>query len=142
MAQAHLQKKEFIGKLLDMGKHGPLALLTMNMDGEPYYRIKKASFLIGMVGLNELVQYHTGQQLHESKEAIKFGLKVIAYMKKESEEHRREVRHQDAAGADPGGDHRLPVRQARHEVLPAAGGHRRSGATSRPERSTTPTPPT
>jgi ribonucleoside-triphosphate reductase (formate) len=86
VAQAHLQKKEFIGKLLGMGKHGPLALLTMEMDGEPYYRFKKASFLIGMVGLNELVQYHTGQQLHESKEATKFGLKVIAYMKKVSEE--------------------------------------------------------
>jgi len=86
VAQAHLQKKDFIGKLLGMGKHGPLALLTMEMDGEPYYRFKKASFLIGMVGLNELVQYHTGQQLHESKDATKFGLKVIAYMKKVSEE--------------------------------------------------------
>ncbi|HSV42106.1 MAG TPA: anaerobic ribonucleoside-triphosphate reductase, partial [Methanomassiliicoccales archaeon] len=86
VAQAHLQKKEFIGKLLGMGKHGPLALLTMNMDGEPYYRFNKASFLIGMVGLNELVQYHTGQQLHESKDATKFGLKVIANMKKISEE--------------------------------------------------------
>jgi ribonucleoside-triphosphate reductase len=34
-----------------------------------------------MVGLNELIQYHTGQELHESQKAIKFGLKVIAYMK-------------------------------------------------------------
>ena len=51
----------------DMGKHGPLALLTMDLDGEPYYRFNKASFLIGMVGLNELVQYHTGQQMHESQ---------------------------------------------------------------------------
>ena len=33
-----------------------------------------------MVGLNELVQYHTGQELHESEDAIKFGLKVIAHM--------------------------------------------------------------
>ncbi|MBP7087261.1 MAG: anaerobic ribonucleoside-triphosphate reductase [Methanomassiliicoccales archaeon] len=86
VAQAHLQKKEFIGKLLGMGKFGPLALLTMNLDGEPYYRFNKASFLIGMVGLNELVQYHTGQQMHESKEATKFGLKVISVMKKHSEE--------------------------------------------------------
>lgn len=86
VAQAHMQKREFIGKLLAMGKHSPLALLTMDMDGEPYYRFKKASFLIGMVGLNELVQYHTGQQMHESKEAVKFGLKVIANMKKDAEE--------------------------------------------------------
>ncbi|OPX62409.1 MAG: anaerobic ribonucleoside triphosphate reductase [Methanomassiliicoccales archaeon PtaB.Bin134] len=85
VAQAHLQKREFIGKLLGMGKYGPLALLTMNLDGEPYYRFNKASFLIGMVGLNELVQYHTGQQMHESKEATKFGLKVISVMKKHAE---------------------------------------------------------
>ncbi|MFA5313254.1 MAG: anaerobic ribonucleoside-triphosphate reductase [Methanomassiliicoccales archaeon] len=86
VARSHMQKREFIGKLLGMGKHGPLALLTMDIDGEPYYRFKKASFLIGMVGLNELVQYHTGQQIHESKDAMKFGLKVIATMKKDAEE--------------------------------------------------------
>jgi ribonucleoside-triphosphate reductase (formate) len=85
VAQAHVQKKEFITKLLAMGKNGPLALLTMELDGEPYYRLQKASFLIGMVGLNEMVQYHTGKQMHESKDATKFGLKVIAEMKKESE---------------------------------------------------------
>ncbi len=85
VAQAHIQKKEFIGKLLAMGKGGPLSLLTMELDGEPYYRLNKASFLIGMVGLNELVAYHTGHQMHESKDSLKFGLKVIAEMKKESE---------------------------------------------------------
>ncbi|MCG7840774.1 MAG: anaerobic ribonucleoside-triphosphate reductase [Methanomassiliicoccales archaeon] len=82
VAQAHLQKREFIGKLLAMGKYGPLALLTMNLDGEQYYRFNKASFLIGMVGLNELVQYHTGEQMHETKNATMFGLKVISVMKK------------------------------------------------------------
>ena len=85
VAQAHIQKKDFISKLLAMGKAGPLSLLTMELDGEPYYRLNKASFLIGMVGLNELVAYHTGHQMHESKDSLKFGLKVIAEMKKESE---------------------------------------------------------
>ncbi|MDW5563712.1 MAG: anaerobic ribonucleoside-triphosphate reductase [Methanomassiliicoccus sp.] len=85
VAQAHIQKREFITQLFNMGKNGPLSLLTMNMDGESYYRIKKSSFLVGMVGLNELVQYHTGQQMHESKEALKFGLKVISHMKTEAE---------------------------------------------------------
>jgi len=85
VAQAHVQKREFITQLFNMGKNGPLSLLTMNMDGETYYRINKSSFLVGMVGLNELVQYHTGQQLHESKEAMMFGLKVISYMKTEAE---------------------------------------------------------
>lgn len=85
VAQAHIQKREFITQLFNMGKNGPLSLLTMNMDGEPYYRIDKSSFLVGMVGLNEMVAYHTGKQMHESKEAMMFGLKIISYMKQEAE---------------------------------------------------------
>ena len=80
-ARAHGHKRNFLKKLLDHGTSGPLALLTMDPDGERYLRFDKASFLIGMVGLNEMVEYHTGQQLHESEEAVKFGLKVIAHMK-------------------------------------------------------------
>jgi len=78
---AHLQKRAFILKLLALGETGPLSLLTMNRDGSPYLRMERATYLIGMVGLNELVQYHIGEELHESDRAIKFGLKVIAYMK-------------------------------------------------------------
>ncbi len=79
--QAHLQKKTFLERLLALGVDGPLALLTMNKDGMPYLRLPRATYLIGMVGLNEMVQIHLGKQLHESDEALKFGLKVIAYMK-------------------------------------------------------------
>ena len=79
--EAHLQKRAFILKLLSLGERGPLSLLTMERDGSPYLRLERATYLIGMVGLNELVQYHTGEELHQSDKAIKFGLKVIAYMK-------------------------------------------------------------
>jgi len=79
--KAHLEKKGFIEKLLSLGEKGPLALLAMDRDGSPYLRMHRASFLVGMVGLNELVQIHTGREMHESKEAFKFGLKVIAHMK-------------------------------------------------------------
>ena len=90
-AKAHLEKKMFIEKLLSLGEKGPLALLTMNQDGQSYLRMNRATYLIGMLGLNELVQIHTGQELHESDQALKFGLKVIAHMKllidKFSEKH-------------------------------------------------------
>jgi ribonucleoside-triphosphate reductase len=79
--KAHVEKKAFIEQLLSLGENGPLALLTMNKDGAPYLRMKRATFLIGMVGLNELVKVHTGEELHESKKSLKFGLKVIAHMK-------------------------------------------------------------
>ena len=86
VAKAHLQKKEFITNILNMGKLGPLSLLAMELDGEPYYRMHRASFLLGMLGLNEMVQSHTGEELHESKDAHMFGLKVISMMKKTADE--------------------------------------------------------
>ncbi len=78
---AHKQKREFMARLLSLGENGPLALLTMDRDGESYLRMRRSSHLIGMVGLNEMVQIHTGQELHESRKALKFGLEVIAHMK-------------------------------------------------------------
>jgi len=79
--QAHLEKRAFIEKLLSQGDRGPLGLLCMNRDGQPYLRMHRVSYLIGMVGLNELVKVHLGQELHESDAAFKLGLKIIAHMK-------------------------------------------------------------
>lgn len=78
---AHRQKKVFIEKLLSYGENGPLALLMMDRDGSPYLRLQRATYLLGMVGLNEMIQYHTGDELHQSPAAMKFGLKIIAHMK-------------------------------------------------------------
>ncbi len=83
--RAHLEKRAFIERLLSLGEKGPLALLCMDRDGEPYLRMRRVTHLIGMVGLNEMVKIHTGRELHESKEALKFGLKVIAHLKLLSE---------------------------------------------------------
>ena len=80
-AKAHLQKKSFIERLLSYGDEGPLSLLTMDCDGIPYLRMARASYLVGMVGLNELVRIQKGSQLHENEDARRFGLKVIGRMK-------------------------------------------------------------
>ncbi|MGA1874956.1 MAG: anaerobic ribonucleoside-triphosphate reductase [bacterium] len=81
VAEAHMQKRVFIEKLLALGEGGPLSLLTMNQDGQPYLRLDRASHLIGMVGLNELVKIQHGEEMHESKEAFQLGLKIIAHLK-------------------------------------------------------------
>jgi ribonucleoside-triphosphate reductase len=78
--KAHQQKREFIQALLDHGPTGPLALLAMNLDGQPYLRMHRVTYLVGMAGLNEMIQEHLGQELHDSPEAMRFGLKVIAQM--------------------------------------------------------------
>ncbi len=78
--KAHKEKRSFLEKLLALGEDGPLSLLTMKQDDMPYLRFDLASHLIGMVGLNEMVQIHTGQELHSSTKALKFGLNIISHM--------------------------------------------------------------
>lgn len=80
-AESHMQKRVFIEKLLSLGENGPLALLTMKRDGEPYLRLERASYLIGMVGLNEMIKAFTGKELHESRGSFMLGLKIISHMK-------------------------------------------------------------
>ncbi len=80
VAKAHLQKKAFIKELLDLGQEGPLAMLCAKKDGEPYLRLERLTYLAGILGLNEMVETHLGKQLHESDEALRFGLKVISHM--------------------------------------------------------------
>jgi len=84
-AKAHTQKKDFLEKLLSHGDKGPLSLLTMNRDGLPYLRMGHARYLIGMVGLNELVRIHRGQEMHQSTEALAFGMNIIEHMKAEAD---------------------------------------------------------
>ncbi|MDD5503408.1 MAG: anaerobic ribonucleoside-triphosphate reductase, partial [Candidatus Thermoplasmatota archaeon] len=91
VVKAHKQKKAFIEKLLALGPRSPLSMLVMNRDGQPYLRMWRVTYLVGMLGLNELVQAHMGQQLHESKDALRFGLKVIAYMNQLTKKHSKEA---------------------------------------------------
>ena len=88
---AHEQKKELVEKLLSMGTRGPLALLTMAPDGQGYLRMHRVTYLIGLLGLNELVQSHTGYELHESDVAFRLGLKVIAHLKLACEKWTKDI---------------------------------------------------
>jgi len=83
-ASAHDQKRVFLERLLSYGDQGPLSVLAMNLDGLPYLRMDRASYLLGMVGLSELVQIHTGKPMHLSSESFDLGFKVIEFMEKQA----------------------------------------------------------
>ncbi|MHA1504403.1 MAG: anaerobic ribonucleoside-triphosphate reductase, partial [Candidatus Heimdallarchaeota archaeon] len=55
-------------------------------DGRPYVELEKATYIIGVIGLNECVQYLIDEELHESDKAYKLGLKVIATMNLKAKE--------------------------------------------------------
>ncbi|MDI6731008.1 MAG: anaerobic ribonucleoside-triphosphate reductase [Candidatus Margulisbacteria bacterium] len=85
-ARAHREKRKFIEDLLNEGPDGPLSLLATEREGDCYLRLHRVTHLIGVLGLNELVEFHMGKQLHEAQDALRFGLKVISFLKLKCEE--------------------------------------------------------
>jgi ribonucleoside-triphosphate reductase len=78
--KAHLQKKGFIAKLMS-APHMPLWEIGKTaMDDLPYVDLEKATYIFGLIGLNEAIQFLTGQELHESKAAMMAGFRVVAVM--------------------------------------------------------------
>lgn len=78
---AHAEKKAFMEKLLSLGENGPLSLLTMKLDSSHYIRLDRATYLLGLIGLNELVKAHKGVELHESEDALDFGIRVVEFIR-------------------------------------------------------------
>jgi ribonucleoside-triphosphate reductase len=78
--KAHLQKKSFITKISSQPGTPLWQVGSIALDGRPYIDLNEASYIIGMLGLNECVKYLTGEALHESDEAYKLGLKIASAM--------------------------------------------------------------
>lgn len=78
--KAHLQKKKFSESIMT-NPTGPLWQLgKVANDGRPYVDLKDATYIIGIIGVNDAVKYLTGQELHESDEAINNGLRIVGHM--------------------------------------------------------------
>jgi ribonucleoside-triphosphate reductase len=78
--KAHLQKKAYTQTLLDTDGSPLRSLGIPSDDGTPYVNLEKATYIMGLIGLNEVVQYLTGKELHESRDAYETGLQVIDHM--------------------------------------------------------------
>jgi ribonucleoside-triphosphate reductase len=87
--EAHLQKKRFIGELMKE-KGLPLwELGKIAQDGRPYVDLDKVTYIIGIIGLNECVQYLTGKELHEDEDVFRLGLKIISFMYLKAKEYEK-----------------------------------------------------
>jgi len=87
--KAHQQKGNFIQKLLDTDGSPMRNLGKPSDDGTPYIDLKKATYIVGVIGLNEAVQVLNGRQLHESEEAYRIGLEIISFMYKKIQEFKK-----------------------------------------------------
>ncbi len=78
--QAHLQKKNVIADMMS-GPGRPLWQIGReSCDGKPYVNLDACTYIIGLIGVNDAVNFLIGQELHESGDAAKLGLKVVAHM--------------------------------------------------------------
>ena len=84
-AQAHLEKRVFLEKLLALGERGPLAALTTKASGAPFLKLNWTTHAINPVGLNELCRAVLQADLHDSEVAMAFAKKVLTHLKRESE---------------------------------------------------------
>jgi len=85
--KAHMQKKEFIAQLMSEPGKPMWEVGKPAKDGRPYIDLEKATYIIGLIGLNECLQFVTGKELHESEEIFKLGLKIISFMNYKTKEY-------------------------------------------------------
>jgi len=78
--QAHYQKRAFISRLMSSPRMPLWQIGKPAMDGRPYVEPDKSTYIIGLIGLNECLQYLTGQELHEGDQVVKLGLKIVSHM--------------------------------------------------------------
>lgn len=83
-AQASLEKRVFLEKLLARGEAGPLAMLAMRPDKEPFLPLSWTSHAICPVGLAELTQFITGESVESSAAAQEFAASVIEHLHAET----------------------------------------------------------
>ncbi len=78
--KAHLQKKEFITKLMSRPELPLWEVGRPAEDGRPYIELDKATYIIGLIGLNEAMMYLMGHELHENDQMLREGLKVVSFI--------------------------------------------------------------
>ncbi len=78
--EAHLQKRAFIGSLMTDPSKPLWQIGKEAADGRPYVDLKKATYIVGIIGLNEAMLYMTGKELHEDKQLFRKGLHLIRHM--------------------------------------------------------------
>ncbi|MCP4650196.1 MAG: anaerobic ribonucleoside-triphosphate reductase [PVC group bacterium] len=86
---AHLEKKEFITQIMQEPGMPMWEMGKPAKDGRPYIDLEKGTYIIGLIGLNECMQYVTGKELHESETTFKQGLKVVAFMHQKTKEYQK-----------------------------------------------------
>jgi ribonucleoside-triphosphate reductase len=89
--KAHLEKRQFIQRLMTSPELPLWEIGKPAADGRPYVDLATSTYIIGLIGLNECIQYVYGKELHEDDEALRKGLRVVSYMKLKAEAESKQL---------------------------------------------------
>ncbi len=77
---AHLQKKAKAAEMISGPGHPLWQIGKESNDGKPYVDLDACTYILGLIGVNDAVKFLIGQELHDSNEAQRLGLKIVAHM--------------------------------------------------------------
>jgi anaerobic ribonucleoside-triphosphate reductase len=77
---AHLQKKAKAAEMISGPGHPLWQIGKTANDGKPYVDLETCTYIIGLIGVNDAVKFLIGQELHETAEAQRLGLRIVAHM--------------------------------------------------------------
>jgi ribonucleoside-triphosphate reductase len=78
--EAHLLKKDFVESRM-MKQGGPLWQIgRQSADGKVYVDPAAATYIIGLIGVNDAVRFLTGVEMHQSPEAVEMAIRIVAAM--------------------------------------------------------------
>jgi len=78
--EGHLRKKDFVQNYM-MKQGGPLWQIgKKSADGKDYVDLDSATYIIGLIGVNDAVKFLIGKEMHESAEAVKMAIDIVAFM--------------------------------------------------------------
>ncbi len=78
--QAHLEKKAKIADMISGPGHPLWQIGKISCDGKPYVDLENCTYILGLIGINDAVNFLIGHELHESEEAMALALKIVARM--------------------------------------------------------------
>lgn len=78
--QAHLQKREKIRIMMSEPGRPLYQIGQAACDGKPYVDLNSATYILGLIGLNDAVRFITNNELHESDQSQEMGLRIVAHM--------------------------------------------------------------
>ena len=78
--KAHEQKRKRIAEMISAPGFPLWQIGKVACDGKPYVELDKATYIIGLIGVNDAVKFLMGKEFHESKESLRLGEKLVAHM--------------------------------------------------------------